>query len=101
MVQATDWNRVLVADLTAERARLGEANVVRFARRPAAYDAWLGCHIVAVLLVAQPDGFCSYAAATARRLLGQNDQGRRLRSIHCFRKSLSARRLDAVILCEF
>ena len=76
-MEPADGNGVFVADLAAERTRLGEANVVCFARRPAAYDAGLGCHIFAVLLVAQPDGFCSYSAATARRLLGQNDRGRR------------------------
>jgi hypothetical protein len=34
-VQATDWQGIFIADLAAEGARLGEAKVVRFARRPA------------------------------------------------------------------
>jgi hypothetical protein len=40
VVQATDWNGVLVANFAAERTPLSEANVVRFAQRPAAYQ---GC----------------------------------------------------------
>jgi hypothetical protein len=52
-MQATDWHGVLVADLAAERARLSEANVVRFARGPAAYDAGLGREISAVHFVAK------------------------------------------------
>ena len=57
MVEAADGNGVFVADLAAERTRLGEANVVRFARGPPAHDAGLGCDIFAVLLVAKPDRF--------------------------------------------
>ena len=75
-MEAADGNRVFVADLAAERTRLGEANVVCFARGPPAHDAGLGCDIFAVLLVAKPDRFDKYAA-TAKRLLGQNDWGGR------------------------
>ena len=63
VVQPTDWNGVFVADLAAKRTRLGEANVVCFARRPAAYDAGLGREISAVLPIAKPDGFCGHATA--------------------------------------
>ena len=56
MMEATNWDGVFVADLAAERARLGKANVMRLARRPAADDAGLGCYIFAVLLVAQANG---------------------------------------------
>jgi len=98
MVQATDGNGGLVADLAAERTRLSEANVVRFARRPTAYDAGLGREISAVFLVAKPDRFCGDATvAVANRLLRQNDLGRR-RSIHHFHESLPVRRLDIIIL---
>jgi hypothetical protein len=97
-MQATDWNGVLVADLAAERAWLSEANVVRFARGPAAYDAGLGCDIFAVFPVAKPDRFCGDAAAAATsRLLRQNDRGRR--RINRFDESLGARRLNIIILC--
>ena len=62
MVEATNWDGVFVADLAAERARLGKANVMRLARRPAADDAGLGCYIFAVLLVAQANGLRRNAA---------------------------------------
>ena len=39
MMDAADRNRVFVADLAAERSRLGEANVMRFGGRAAADDA--------------------------------------------------------------
>ena len=64
-MQATDWHGVLVADLAAERARLGKANVMRLARRPSADDAGLGCYIFGVLLVAQANGL-DRNAGTAR-----------------------------------
>jgi hypothetical protein len=41
VVQPADRDRVFVADLTAERAGLGETNVVGFGRRAATNDAWL------------------------------------------------------------
>src|SRR5271167_5193098 len=78
VMEAADGDRVFVADLTAQGARLGEANVVRFAWRPAAHNAGLRRDISAVLLVAKPDRFCGHAtAATTSRLLRQNDRGRR------------------------
>ena len=55
VVETTEWNRVLIADLAAERTRLSEANVVRFARRPAAHNAGLGREISTMLLVAKPN----------------------------------------------
>jgi len=99
VVQATDGNGVFVADLATERARLGEADVVRFARRPAADDAGLGCDISAVLLVAKPNRLGGDAtAAVIDWLLRQNHRGRR-RSIHRLHESLRAGGLDIVILC--
>ena len=56
MMEPADGDRVFVADLAAERARLGEANVMRFGRRPAADDAGLSGDELAVLLVAQANG---------------------------------------------
>jgi hypothetical protein len=98
VVHAADWNGVFVADLAAKRARLSEADVVRFTRSPAAYDAGLRRDVSAVLLVAKPDRFCGHStAAVSNRLLRQNDRGRR--SIHRFGESRGARRLDEIILC--
>jgi hypothetical protein len=77
-MEPADWNGVFVADLAAKRTRLGEANVVCFARRPAAYDAGLGREIPTMLPIAKPDRLCSHAtSATTSRLLRQNDLGRR------------------------
>ena len=41
VVEPAKRDRVLVADLAGQRARLGKANMVRLARRAAADDAWL------------------------------------------------------------
>jgi hypothetical protein len=90
VVQATKGNRVLVADLAAERTWLSKANVVRFARRPTAYDAGLGREISAVLLVAKPDRFGGDAKAVNNRLLQQNDEGLAV---------LAVARPHAIILC--
>jgi len=98
-MEAADGNREFVADLAAERARLSEANLVRFAWRPAAHNAWLGREIPTMLSVAKPNRLGGHATAMATsRFLRQNDGGRR-RSIHRFRESLAARRHDAIILC--
>ena len=56
-MKPTDRNRVLVADFSAECARLSEANVMRLSWRPAADDAGLRGDKFAVLLVAQANGF--------------------------------------------
>ena len=50
-----DGDCIFVADLAAERARLGKANVMRFGGRTAANDAGLRGDELAVLLVAQTD----------------------------------------------
>ena len=62
-MEPADWDRVFVADLSAERARLGEANVMRLGRRAAADDAGLSGDELAVLLVAQANGFRRNATA--------------------------------------
>jgi hypothetical protein len=51
MMEAADWDRVLVADLAVERTRLSKANVVRFGGGSAADDAGLRGDEFAVLLV--------------------------------------------------
>lgn len=51
MMDAADWDRVLVADLTIERAGLSKANVVRFGGRATADDAGSRGNESAVLLV--------------------------------------------------
>ena len=57
VMEPADWDRVFVADLAAKRARLREANVVRFGGGPAANDAGLEGDKLAVFLVAQTNGF--------------------------------------------
>ena len=63
MMDPADWDRVFVADLAAERAGLGKANVMRFGGRAAADDAGLRGDEFAVLLVAQTDGLRRNATA--------------------------------------
>src|SRR5271169_6664862 len=64
MVDAADWNRVLVTDLAVERARLRKSDVMRFGGRAAAYDAGLRRDEFAVLLVAQTNRLRRNAAAS-------------------------------------
>ena len=75
MMEATNWDGVFVADFAAERARLGKANVMRLARRPAADDAGLGCYIFAVLLVAQANGLDRNTATARAGGPGREDRG--------------------------
>jgi hypothetical protein len=51
MMDTADGDRVFVADLAVERARLSKANVVRFGGRATTDDAWLRGDESAVLLV--------------------------------------------------
>jgi hypothetical protein len=51
MVDAADWDRVLVTYLAVERARLRKSDLMRFGRRAAAYDARLRRDEFAMLLV--------------------------------------------------
>ena len=78
MVKSADGHGVFVADLAAKRPRLGEANVMRFARNPAADDARLRCDVFAVQFVAQSDGL-RRDTATARPGPFRDDDRRRLR----------------------
>jgi hypothetical protein len=61
VMEATDRNSVLVADLSAERARLGEAEMMRLAWSPPADHAGLRCDELAMLLVAEADHFGRHA----------------------------------------
>ena len=67
VMEPADWNRIFVADLSAKRTRLGEANMVRFAWRPAADDAGLRRHIFAMLFVAQTNGLTSDCDSASTR----------------------------------
>ena len=67
-MEPADGDRVFVADLSAERAGLGKANVMRFGRRPAADNAWLRGDELAVLLVAQTNGLRRNATAADARV---------------------------------
>ena len=88
MMEATDWNNVLVADFSAERARLGEAEVMRLAWRPAADHAGLRCDELAMLLVAEAYRLGRHATA---RSLGGEDVGSQCRGIGGHEERLSAR----------
>src|ERR1700719_1999510 len=44
VVQAAKWDRELIADLAAERADLGEAQMMRVHRFPPADEAWTRSH---------------------------------------------------------
>jgi hypothetical protein len=63
MMDAADWDRILVADLSAERSGLGEANVMRFGGLTTAHDAGLRGDESAMLLVAQTDSLRRKAAS--------------------------------------
>src|SRR5664280_1349095 len=58
----------LVADLAAERPRLGKTQMVSIGRGAAAHHAGLGGHEFAVVLVAQPNGLGRHAATADARL---------------------------------
>ena len=61
MMEATDRNGVLVTDLSAESARLGEAEMMRLGWRSAADHTGLGGDELAMLLVAEADHFGRHA----------------------------------------
>jgi hypothetical protein len=59
-------DRVFVAHLLGERAWLGKANVMRFGRCPAGYNARLCGHELAVVLVALANGLRRNASRPGR-----------------------------------
>ena len=63
MMRATDRDGIFVADLSSERAGLGESKMMRIRRRAAAYDAGLAGYEFAMLLVAQANGLAHHTAA--------------------------------------
>ena len=72
MVKSANRDRVLVGDLPSERARLGETNVMRFARNSAADDARLCRNVFAVELVTQPNCLWSEASVSCTAHRWQN-----------------------------
>ena len=75
VMEPADRDRVFVADLAPQRARLSEPKVMGFRRRPAADHAGLHSDILAVLLVAQANRLGGDAAGPAFGLesLGSTD----------------------------
>ena len=67
---AAEWDRELIADLAAERAALGEAQVVRVAGLAAAHEAGLtGYELEVRLVAASPrNADCQRALVDAARL---------------------------------
>src|SRR5271157_4416770 len=63
-METADGDGVFVADLSTERARLRETNMMGFRGRSAAHDAGLRGDEFAVLLVAQPNGLRRNATPT-------------------------------------
>ena len=63
MMDPTDRNGELVADLASQGPRLGEAQMVGVGGRSTAYQARLPRHVLAMVLVAQPDGLGRNPAA--------------------------------------
>jgi hypothetical protein len=68
MVDATHRNGELVADLAAERPRLGKTQMVRIGGGAAAHDAGLRGDEFAVVLVSQPNGLGRHVATADARL---------------------------------
>ena len=66
VMEPADGHNELVADLSAERTGLGEAQVMWVGRGATAQEAGLGRYELAVLLVAQADGLCGDAAAEVK-----------------------------------
>src|SRR5271154_1758259 len=89
-MQSTDRDRILVTVLAPNCARLGEANMVRLARRAATDNARLSSDELAVLLIAHADSFRCDATAASFWFLGQDDWSRH-RGLHQLHEDLFAR----------
>src|SRR5271165_1487543 len=94
-MQSTDRDRILVTDLAPNCARLGEANMVRLARRAATDDARLSGDELAVFLIAQADGFRCDAAPASFWFLRHDDWSRH-RGLHQLHEDLFVRCRRAV-----
>ena len=68
VMEPADRDRVFVADLAPQRARLSEPKVMGFSRRPPADHARLRGDVLAVLLVAQANCLGGDATAACIRL---------------------------------
>src|SRR5271166_2162591 len=90
MMQSTDLDSVIVADLAPNCARLGEANMARLARRAATDDARLSGDELAVLLIAQADSFRCDPTPGSFWFLRQDDWSRH-RGLHQLHEDLFAR----------
>src|SRR5271165_4987513 len=75
MMKPAERDREFVADLSADRARLHEAKVMRFRGRAAAHHARLRGDEFAVLLVAQTNGLARDAAAANSGRFGRGRHG--------------------------
>ena len=95
VMQSADRDRVLVTDLAPNCARLGEANMVRLARRAATDNARLSGDELAVFLIAQADSFRCDATAASFWFLRQDDWSR-CRGLHQLHEDLFARCRRAV-----
>jgi hypothetical protein len=69
VMRATDGDRVFVADLSPERARLCKAKMMRVRRSASAYDAGLPGDEFAMFLVAQANGLGHDKAAAGANFL--------------------------------
>ena len=63
MMGPAHWNGELIADLSSQGPRLGKAQMVGVSRSSTAYEARLSGYVLAMILVAQPDGLGRHTAA--------------------------------------
>ena len=63
MMDPTDWNGELIADLASQGSGLGEAQMMGVGGRSTADQARLPRHVLAMVLVAHPDGLGRNSAA--------------------------------------
>ena len=64
MMGPTHWNGELIADFASQSPRLRKAQMVGVRRRSTTYQARLSGHVLAMILVAQPDGLGRHTAAS-------------------------------------
>ena len=93
MMEPANGNCVFVADFSAWRPRLGEANVMGFRGGPSANDAGPGGDEFAVFLVAQANGFRRNPSQARGKARGQDCRSRR-DSVHRGEEGLAALTTD-------
>jgi hypothetical protein len=74
MMDTAHRDSELVADLTAQRAGLGKAQMVSICGQTAAHQAGLGGDEIAVVLVAQTDGLGRYPTRPLRDPTGRDSR---------------------------